>query len=40
MIISSSIDWIGINYYTRTIVAEDGSNEPWPSIKEIKGPLL
>lgn len=37
-LISSSIDWIGINYYTRTIVAED-SNEPWPSIKEVKGPL-
>jgi len=37
-LISSSIDWIGINYYTRTIVAED-ANEPWPSLKEIKGSL-
>jgi len=31
-------DWLGINYYTRKIIADDGSNV-WPAIKELDGPL-
>ena len=37
-IISSPIDWLGVNYYTRGIVTED-PNLPWPSIKDVPGVL-
>ena len=37
-LISAPIDWLGINYYTRGIVAFD-PGAPWPSIKNIDGPL-
>ena len=37
-LISAPIDWLGINYYTRGIVASDPS-APWPSIKNVDGPL-
>ena len=37
-IISSPIDWLGVNYYTRGIVTED-PNLPWPSIKDVLGSL-
>ena len=37
-LISAPIDWLGINYYTRGIVASDPST-PWPSIKNVDGPL-
>ena len=37
-LISAPIDWLGINYYTRGIVAFAPST-PWPSIKNIDGPL-
>ena len=36
-IISSPVDWCGLNYYTRKIIkANDG---PWPAHEEIEGPL-
>ena len=31
-------DWIGLNYYTRNIIAAD-SRLPWPAAAEVKGPL-
>jgi beta-glucosidase len=31
-------DWLGINYYTRKIIAHDGS-DVWPAFKEVEGPL-
>jgi beta-glucosidase len=35
--ISAPIDWCGINYYTRKLIApEDG---PWPHYQEVPGPL-
>ncbi|MEM1078368.1 MAG: GH1 family beta-glucosidase [Pseudomonadota bacterium] len=35
--ISAPLDWVGLNYYTRKILApEDG---PWPRHQEIDGPL-
>lgn len=37
-IIAEPVDWIGINYYTRKLIADDGSNQ-FPSLKEIKGDL-
>ena len=37
-LISESIDWLGINYYTRGIVADD-PGEPWPSLKDIEGSM-
>ena len=36
-IISQKLDFIGINYYTRKIIAAD--NTPWPSLKEVDGGL-
>ncbi len=36
-LISQPIDWLGVNYYTRNIVAPD--NTPWPALKSIEGPL-
>ena len=37
-IISKKIDWIGINYYTRTIVKKD-NNEKYFGFKTLKGKL-
>ena len=37
-LISEPIDWLGINYYTRGIVADD-PGEPWPSLKDIEGSM-
>ena len=37
-LISEPIDWLGINYYTRGIVADDPA-EPWPSLKDIEGSM-
>ena len=34
----SGLDWLGINNYTRTIVADDGS-DVWPAMKTVEGPL-
>ncbi|MEJ2029971.1 MAG: GH1 family beta-glucosidase [Maritimibacter sp.] len=36
-LISQPIDWLGVNYYTRNIVAPD--NTPWPALKSVEGPL-
>ena len=36
-LISQPIDWCGINYYTRKLIASDTS--PWPSLKEVDGIL-
>lgn len=36
-LISQPLDWCGINYYTRKIVAPNTG--PWPSYDEVDGPL-
>jgi beta-glucosidase len=36
--ISAPIDWLGVNYYTRGLVAEDAT-APWPSTRMAEGPL-
>ncbi|AXI40799.1 GH1 family beta-glucosidase [Sulfitobacter sp. SK011] len=35
--IGSQVDWCGINYYTRKIIAPDDG--PWPGHHEVPGPL-
>ena len=35
--ITAPLDWVGINYYTRKVIAPDAS--PWPGHCEIEGPL-
>jgi beta-glucosidase len=37
-LIGQPLDWLGINYYTRHIQAA-APGTPWPSIREIPGPL-
>ncbi|WP_424974576.1 GH1 family beta-glucosidase [Dinoroseobacter sp. S124A] len=36
-VISTPLDWVGLNYYTRKILAPDDG--PWPHHQEIDGPL-
>lgn len=36
--VSTPIDWLGINYYTRSLMAHDASNPSFP-VKSIDGPL-
>jgi beta-glucosidase len=36
-LISTPVDWCGINYYTRKIIKPN--NDPWPSHEEAEGPL-
>ncbi|MEO1152583.1 MAG: GH1 family beta-glucosidase [Pseudomonadota bacterium] len=36
-LIGSPVDWVGLNYYTRKIIAPN--NDPWPSHEEAPGPL-
>lgn len=36
--ISAPIDWMGVNYYTRSIMAADPTIA-WPAIKPVPGPL-
>ena len=36
-IISTPVDWCGLNYYTRKLIAPN--DEPWPSHEEVEGPL-
>jgi beta-glucosidase len=36
-VIGAPVDWCGINYYTRKLIAPDDS--PWPSHHEVEGPL-
>lgn len=35
--IAQPLDWVGINYYTRKLIAPDYT--AWPSHKEVEGPL-
>ena len=35
--ISTPVDWCGLNYYTRKLIAPN--NDPWPSHEEVEGPL-
>ncbi len=35
--IAQPLDWLGINYYTRKLIAPN--NDPWPSHEEVEGPL-
>jgi len=37
-VIASKVDWLGINYYTRKLIADDGSGQ-FPAVKEVEGPL-
>lgn len=37
-LISKPLDWLGVNYYTRAIVA-DAPDSPWPSFEDLEGPL-
>ncbi len=34
--ISQKIDWLGVNYYTRSLMAEDATI-PWPSLRPVPG---
>jgi beta-glucosidase len=36
-LIGEPLDWCGLNYYTRKIIAP--ADGPWPSLKEVEGPL-
>jgi len=35
--ITQPVDWCGLNYYTRKLIAPDAG--PWPHLKEVTGPL-
>ena len=37
-LISQPIDWLGLNYYTRNLMAHD-ANQPWPHLREVPGDL-
>jgi len=36
--IGQPIDWLGVNYYTRSNIAHD-PDSAWPALKPVKGPL-
>ncbi len=36
--IGEKLDWVGVNYYTRKLIAPDPAS-PWPSLREVEGPL-
>ncbi|HMO08095.1 MAG TPA: GH1 family beta-glucosidase [Paracoccaceae bacterium] len=36
--IAAPVDWLGINYYTRKLIAAD-PGQPWPALREVEGPL-
>ncbi|MGI1661645.1 GH1 family beta-glucosidase [Palleronia sp. KMU-117] len=36
--IRAPLDWLGLNYYTRKVIAADDTS-PWPALKEVEGPL-
>lgn len=36
--IGAPVDWLGINYYTRRLLAGDGSGQ-FPALKDVEGPL-
>ena len=35
--ISTPVDWLGLNYYTRKLIAP--APGPWPALQEVEGPL-
>ena len=35
--ITQKVDWCGLNYYTRKLIAPDTG--PWPACREVEGPL-
>ncbi|MEH0071752.1 family 1 glycosylhydrolase [Pannonibacter sp. Pt2-lr] len=37
-VIGTPVDWCGLNYYTRKLIAPD-PDSAWPSHKEVEGPL-
>ena len=37
-VIGQKLDWLGVNYYTRHILA-DAPGTPWPSLRDVPGPL-
>ncbi len=36
-LIGQQLDWLGLNYYTRKIIAP--ASGPWPALEEVPGPL-
>jgi beta-glucosidase len=36
-VISAPVDWVGLNYYTRKLIAPDDG--AWPAHKDVEGPL-
>jgi beta-glucosidase len=36
-VIGAPVDWVGLNYYTRKLIAPDDG--PWPAHKDVDGPL-
>lgn len=36
--IAAPVDWLGLNYYTRKLIAADPA-QPWPALREVEGPL-
>ncbi len=36
-LIAAPVDWLGINYYTRKLMASDPG--PWPAYRDVAGPL-
>lgn len=36
-VIGTPVDWLGVNYYTREIIAAEPG--PWPALKSVEGPL-
>ncbi len=36
-LIGQPLDWLGLNYYTRKLIAP--ADGPWPSLQEVEGPL-
>jgi len=37
-VIGEKLDWVGINYYTRKLIAPDPGS-PWPALRDVEGPL-
>lgn len=35
--ISTPVDWLGLNYYTRKLIGP--ADTPWPAVAEVEGPL-
>lgn len=37
-LIGQKLDWLGVNYYTRHLIAHD-PQAPWPHLRDVPGPL-